>query len=574
MPYLCAALFIDCRPAGVGAGPELAWFDDVARVLLTWSLRELQALPEARGLDADVVYRAQLAAIYADLVERNPREPFDVCKVVAFLRENFFFVIRPFPAGGPERAAHADVERTIFPMLPFLTLVTSDDAYSADFSSCSPCSPRYRDAVAAYYAQLKIDANASTGGDGVDAAAPAPRAPDTYSMASFLLTDYVTIILRHVVQAGLDLFDSYTHTAAPGETLPGIAERFCPGLPDAVARILWANATSTSFYTAGTPLVIAAQRHTVAAGQTLTSLGLDLGLSYLRAWHGRQGPGRPAGRRPGHQRHGRHIPAALDRYVAGSGGAVLHDSGRTEGGQPRLRLGDARQSGPAAGGAAHRATHSRIYTPGRRKAGVGRDAVRHERGHTDGGQRDRDRAARGGNRRCDRSDRAAATGGEPDGARGAHGDRGPGRTPDRAVRPAGDPGARRSAHLPDRRVVRDPVERHAGHHRLAVRLENAQVILDANPGFDWAPSPGSGQMLPTGKTIALPAVTRLIQRGDTLRALAAYLGVELETFIANPAVAISETLLAAGVSVRLLAGSHKVSATDGDTLLSIANASG
>ncbi len=259
----------------------LSPFERLAREALLWavesadlSLRAAADDPAVAPLDADSPVSAEhLRALHVDLTTRQ----LPLARVVDFLTTRGVVLdVRPLPAASPRNPSF-----TVFPMPPFVSMTV--DGATVDFSS-GPylVDADYRALLATYFQDL-------AGG-----AAPRPLAPDggpDESMAAVLFAECFALLLRQLVQDALDQFRLYPYTAAPGESLDEIADRFAlttagPGADAtasdaAVVRIGRANQTSEAFFAPGARLAIRDRSARVAAGDTLLALAARLGTSPL-----------------------------------------------------------------------------------------------------------------------------------------------------------------------------------------------------------------------------------------------------------------------------------------------------
>jgi len=290
---LVAALFIQ-GPEGSGDGagdgmapvpvqPVPSDFELLSRYGLLWAIQRVkEAKRRVTEVDAgDAVTLSELRLAYHSLTAPGA---LDVCDVVDFLRLNFTFQIEPPPTkgdDGPTVEEMAQRSYVVFPMLPFLVLNAGSGDYTVDFFTRTPCSASYRRELAEYFEQLA--AQNTPGRQGLDPAAQGSSV-DTATdppMAACILLDYVSIILRQVLEKAIDLYELFPYTAQEGDTLGGIARRF--GLVDAgaVARIVRANETETAFLVKDTELTLAMGAQRVLGGDTLRSLAERTGLQVV-----------------------------------------------------------------------------------------------------------------------------------------------------------------------------------------------------------------------------------------------------------------------------------------------------
>ncbi len=258
-------------------------FELLSRYGLLWALQRVkEAKRRVAGDEAgDAVTLSELRLAYHSLTAPGA---LDVCDVVEFLRLNFAFLIEPPPAkggDGPTVEEMAQRSYVIFPMLPFLELNAGSGDYEVDFATRTPCSADYRRELAEYFEQLAAqDTPERQGPDRAAQDASGGTAADP-PMAACILLDYVSIILRQVLEKAIDLYEVFPYTAQEGDTLGGIARRF--GLVDAgaVARIVRANETESAFLVTGTELTVSMGAQRVLGGDTLRSLAERTGLQVV-----------------------------------------------------------------------------------------------------------------------------------------------------------------------------------------------------------------------------------------------------------------------------------------------------
>jgi LysM repeat protein len=262
-----------------------AGFKDLARAELLWALAAFDESPSgASAAERDPsmppaeVRRSTLEHIIADLTSEHPHQPIGLPQLEDFLRQNFLVRIQAMPGQPAARDALVARGLTLFPMPPYVTLETGEPTHRVDFETFNPCGPDYIRVVQEYFRQVSVEVAARPAG--VDARPAATvNAPATGdSMAAFIFVDYLTLVLRQLLQSSLAAFDERVVSAEPGTTLLDLASRYEVKGEDPVTLLALANQDNAAFFADGAKLTVRGILAQVRDGESLAAFAARAAL--------------------------------------------------------------------------------------------------------------------------------------------------------------------------------------------------------------------------------------------------------------------------------------------------------
>lgn len=274
-------------PIGLAADAPLSAFEILSSEALLWMLAEFGTAPPAQPADSTSasLSRAGVAAGTIGLTQAQnalkyfaaggAAPPVDYCTIRTFLSSTFDITVR---------APGADVASAVsLPIVPDLVLqvpaCNGQQAQTIDFTSNTSCSPQYLSDVQDLLKQLAVNLETDLQRQ-QQPAKPLRSAPvSTQSLASFVFEDYFTLLGRHLLQATVDNFGSFSYQLQGSENLDAIIAAFDTGNVLTPARIAAANPNLP--LAANAVLTVLGGTHPVLVGQSLTTIAAQYGSTAL-----------------------------------------------------------------------------------------------------------------------------------------------------------------------------------------------------------------------------------------------------------------------------------------------------
>ncbi|CAM0553739.1 hypothetical protein EHLJMEHL_03833 [Vreelandella titanicae] len=267
-------------PAGDGADTS---FGKLCAQLLPWILHSVThetGLP-LPSTATGTLSRAAVEGILQTLSDPDV-EPFTPAQIEAFLAENFTVKINlPDANLSEERRAALNAGATLFPALPFLRLSVPDPTQDTgevtiDLSAYVSADTDYQMLVRQIFAETAANVDSETDGDGTQTLdqSASPSVP----MAATILTDYIVLLARQLVQRALDVFDDYPYPLTDETSINTIVNWANNMLADQLNAADLIASNMTYPLTAGLTLKLASIHYMVQSGDTLQAIADRYGI--------------------------------------------------------------------------------------------------------------------------------------------------------------------------------------------------------------------------------------------------------------------------------------------------------
>ncbi len=246
-----------------------------AAELLRWGLTRVREQAWAAGAEAvgETVTLSELHYLQDHLDGAEPPIRITPEDVEAFFTE--WVALALLPADWAENPPTL----TAFPMIPFLRLAAGEGGtagYEFNFEAGPLCSPEYQKNIRRYFDATNPMRAPQTDGEAVRG----PGGTDL-SMASLIFLDGFKLVLKTVVADAIDAL-RMLDVAAEGRTLAQVAADCGMGHPAGIARIVEGNLDNARFFAPNSTFAIAADGAPLGADATLADLALRLAMPVLR----------------------------------------------------------------------------------------------------------------------------------------------------------------------------------------------------------------------------------------------------------------------------------------------------